>query len=83
MIFDYWKNHMECPTDVIERWDKRNPGNEGICWYNGHHATFWYMLNLEWYRFNNKLYARTNSTECFDPYLRDFDEDYLEENGYV
>lgn len=83
MIFDYWINHMECPTHIIENWDKHDPGNEGIFWYDGHNATFWYMLNIEWYRMQNRLYARTNNTEPFDAYLRGFDEDYLEENNYI
>ena len=82
MIFDYWINHMECPTDTIERMDKNAPDNEGLFWWDGYNATFWYMLNLEFYRINNKLLARTDNKEPFDPYLRDFDEDYLKENGY-
>ena len=82
MIFDYWKNHMECPVETHEYFDKNAPGNEGIFWYGGHNATFWYMLNLEFYRMNNKLFSRTDNKEPFDPYLRDFDEDYLKENGY-
>jgi hypothetical protein len=83
MIFDYWKYHMECPTYIIEKWDNYDPGNEGLSYYDGYNATFWYMLNVHWYRMNNKLFARTDNKEPFDPYLRDFHEEYLEENGYI
>ena len=78
MIFDYWKIWMRVPEET-NVWGSYN---EGLGFYDGYSATFWYMLNVEWYRMNNKLYARTNNTEPFDPYLRDFDEDYLIENGY-
>lgn len=95
MIFDYWKHHMECPVESIEwakycetDWHTEQPpynlrDAEGLFWYDGHNATFWYMLNLEWYRMNDKLYANTFNKEPFDPYLRDFDEEYLRENNYL
>jgi hypothetical protein len=95
MILDYWKVHMQCPVEIIE-WGQKceedwtedpNPFNirqaEGLFWYDGYNATFWYMLNWSWYEMNDKLYANTFNKEPFDPYLRDFDEDYLKENGYV
>ena len=79
MIFDYWKIWMEVPVET-NVWGSYN---EGLGFYDGYCATFWYMLNVEWYKFNNKLYARTDNKEPFDPYLRDFDEDYLRENEYL
>ena len=82
MIFDYWKYHIECPVETHVYFHKNEPDGEGLHYYDGYNASFWYMLNVEWYRMNNKLFARTNNTEPFDPYLRDFDEDYLIENGY-
>lgn len=95
MIFDYWKVHMECPVESIESaqscetdWMDKSPlfdvrQAEGLFWYDGYNATFWYMLNLSWYEMNDKLHANTFNTQPFDPYLRDFDEDYLHEHGYV
>jgi hypothetical protein len=80
MIFDYWKIWMSVPVATNEwglSWD-----GEGLTYCDGNVATFWYLLNVEWYRMQNKLYARTDCKEPFDPYLRDFDEDYLLENGY-
>ncbi len=79
MIFDYWKHWMILDSednDCINKWD-----TEGISYYDGYNATFWYILNVEWYRMQNKLYAFTGCKERYE-ILRDFDEDYLEENGY-
>lgn len=95
MIFDYWKVHMECPVESIEWGQKceedwtKDPEPfsirqaEGLFWYDGYNATFWYMLNLSWYEMNDRLYANTFNTRPFDLCLRDFDQDHLEENGYV
>lgn len=78
MIFDYWKiwlfNVMGRENDdyilyLVE--------NDGLDWYDGHVASFWYMLNLEWFRMNNKLKSHTDCKVPFDYYLRDFDEDYI------
>jgi uncharacterized membrane protein YbaN (DUF454 family) len=92
MIFDYWKYHMCCPVESIE-WGQQAEGEwshpcyireaEGLHYYDGYNATFWYILNLSWYKMNDRLYANTFNTQPFDPYLRDFDQDHLEENGYV
>jgi hypothetical protein len=80
MIFDYWKIWMSVPVETNEwchSWD-----GEGLTYCDGNVATFWWLLNVEWYRMNDKLYARTDCKESFDPCLRDFEEDYLLENGY-
>ena len=79
MILDYWKHWMLLDSednDYINKWYA-----EGISYYDGYNATFWYILNIRWYEMNDKLYAFTG---CKEPYeiLRDFDEDYLVENGY-
>ena len=54
---------------------------EGLFFYDWYHMTFWYSLNHEWYKMNNKLYAYTGCKESYEV-LSDFDEDYLLENGY-
>jgi hypothetical protein len=93
MIFDYWKYHMCCPVESVEwgqkaesKWSQKGESTfceaEGLAWYDGYNASFWYMLNLSWYEMNSKLFANTFSKWPFDPYLRDFDKDYLEENDY-
>lgn len=71
---------MTAPVDSIE-WGLE-AGEEGLFWYDGHHANFWYLLNIRWYEMNNRLLARTNCKETYDPNLRDFDEDYLLKEGY-
>lgn len=77
MIFDYWKFHM------VRSVDTEDYPVETLFYYNGYNADFWYLLNYEWYKMNNKLFSFTDCTEQFDPCLRDFDADYLKENGYV
>jgi hypothetical protein len=81
MIFDYWKNHIECPVETIKWGLECDP--EGLVYYDGYNATFWYILNLGWYKMNNKLYASAKCKEPFDDYLNDLEKDYLKENGYV
>jgi hypothetical protein len=90
MIFDYWKTHMTCPVESIE-WAQSREDDwfvddqygirqaEGLFWYDGYNSTFWYMLNMSWYKMNNKLYANTFNNQPFDPYIGDFDEDYIME----
>ena len=87
MIFDYWRIHITTPDDYFKVSyqngdDYFASGVEDLHWYDGWNAGFWYILNIEWYRFNNKLYARTGCKYPFDG-LRDFDDDYLKENDYV
>lgn len=81
MIFDYWLIWMSCPNETIT-WGLM-VDKEGLCYYDGYNATFWYFLNVEWYRMNNKLFASTDSKEPFDQNLRDFDKNYLFENNYL
>jgi len=80
MIFNYWKIHMACPLETIS-WSQ-NHDDEGIFWYDGYNATFWYLLNVEWYRMNNKLLAKTGNTEVFDlTLLRDYDPENIHRYG--
>jgi len=77
MIFDYWLNWVTVPHKTT-LWSLSGDA-EGLFWYDGHNATFWYMLNVSWYAMNDKLYARTDCKELFDETLRDFDPEYLAE----
>lgn len=79
MIFDYWCHWMRLDSednDCVNKWN-----TEGISYYDGYNVTFFYLLNVRWYEMNDKLYAKTGCTEPYE-ILRDFDEDYLIENGY-
>ena len=85
MIFDYWRHWMQVPQSTLDWWLSFNSDEEqeGLGWCDGWNASFWYILNASWYQMNDKLSAQTSCTKKFDEYLRDFDEDYLEENNYV
>ena len=80
MIFDYWAIWVT-DSDPTMAWADLNE-TEGLIYYNGYNATFWYMLNFSWYLMNDKLYAKTGCKEPFDFDLGDLDEQYLIENGY-
>jgi hypothetical protein len=76
MIFSYWKHHMGIPVDDLL---KDSGDGEGAVYYDGWNATFWYLLNVEWYRMQDRQFAYTGCTELYDE-LRDFDQDYLYKN---
>ena len=50
LIFDYWKIWMRVPeeTNVFGSYD------EGLGFYDWYCMTFWYALNHDWYKMNNK-----------------------------
>lgn len=78
MIASYWAHHMRYPCDSVNPKDTTdNDGVEGLVYYDGWNATFWYLLNVEWYRMHDKQFAHTGCTEPYEE-LRDFDPDYLE-----
>ena len=79
MIFDYWKHWMLLDSEDID--DLNEFCTEGISYYDGYNATFWYILNISFYEMNDKLYAKAGCTEPYE-ILGDFDEDYLLKNGY-
>ena len=72
MIFDCWKNWLRVPEKTI-LWSLEGD-KEGLGFYDWYCMTFWYALNHDWYKMNNKMYAYTG---CEDAYTepRDF-EDY-------
>lgn len=75
MIFDYWCIWMTVPVET-NLWFLEG-GNESLMWYDGNNASFWYLLNVEWYRMNDKLYAAENNKEPFDIWLNDFHPEYV------
>lgn len=52
MIFDYWKYWMEAPEDSI-LWGLE-ADTEGLGFYDGYSATFWYLLNVRWYKISTE-----------------------------
>lgn len=76
MIADYWHNWVTVSAENTT-WAHDND-YEGLFWYDGHNATFWYMLNLEWYRMNDKLFAASDNTEPFDVWLNDLNPEYID-----
>jgi hypothetical protein len=69
MIFDYWKTWMSVPLES-NIW-ANEVLDEGITYFDGYCMSFWYCLNHDWYKMNNKMYAYTG---CVEPYEepRDF-----------
>lgn len=68
---------MVIPGDSSFLKDRGEEG-EGLYWHDGYNASFWYLLNVEWYRMQNRQFAKTN---CKVPYceINDFDPEYLAE----
>lgn len=64
-ILDDWAHWMALSNETVE-W-ANSCQDEGLMYYDGYHATFWYMLNLEWYRMNNQMYASMTYRDYFNP----------------
>lgn len=93
MIFSYWQDLMAMPADYVAHTGSPPVGGtpfyledgsyvidegEDLHWYDGYNAGFWYLLNVEWYRMNDKQFARTGSKLPYEE-IRDFDESYVNE----
>lgn len=76
MIFDYWLSHITIPDNSF--FEDRGEEGEGLYWYDGYNASFWYLLNVEWYRMQNKQFAKTNCDMTYCE-INDFDPEYLAE----
>jgi hypothetical protein len=68
LIFDHWKIWMSVPVKTI-LWSHQ-ADKEGLGFYDWYCMTFWYALNHDWYKMNNKMYAYTG---CEDPYVEPSD----------
>lgn len=69
MIFDYWKIWMRVP-EKTNLWAQSGTSSEckdGLMWYDGYWATFWYMLNLSWFEMNDKMTSATGETRTYYP----------------
>jgi hypothetical protein len=69
IIFDYWKIWMTVPVNTNLWCLEGSP--EGLMYYDWYCMNFWYALNHEWYKMNNKLYAYTGCTAEYEE-PRDF-----------
>jgi len=56
-IFTFWKEWMSVRNEINEMIE--NAGAEGLVYVGGFAGTFWYILNQEWYRMNDKFQAKT------------------------
>ena len=71
LIFYNWKIWMTVPEKTnlwCHSW-----GWEGLTYYDGYHMSFWYALNHEWYKMNNKKFAFTGCDEVYEE-PRDFED---------
>ena len=66
MIFDYWKIWMSVPEET-NIWAHNADEGDGLTWYDGYWATFWYMLNLSWFEMNDKMTSATGETRTYYP----------------
>lgn len=64
MIFDYWRHWLTLREDTILY--ALEVDTEGLFFYDWYNMTFWYALNHEWYKMNNKLYAYTGCKESYE-----------------
>ena len=73
LIFDYWKIWMTVP-DATNLW-ANEVLDEGFTFADGFCVTFWWILNKEYYKMQNKMYAYTGCDEPFEE-PRDFEDFY-------
>lgn len=64
LIFDYWKIWMTIPVET-NIW-ANEVLDEGFTFADGYCVTFWWILNKEYYKMQNKMYSYTG---CEYPYI--------------
>ena len=64
LIFDYWKYWMSFPEkdNILAN----EVMDEGLVYADGFYFSFWWILNEEWYKMNNKMYAYTGCKETYE-----------------
>ena len=73
LIIEFWKTWMTIP-DKDNIW-VNEVLDEGFVYADGCIVGFWWILNKEWYKMNNKMCSRIGSTK---PYFDPLDtEDYV------
>lgn len=66
LIIEFWKTWMTIP-DEENIW-VNEVLDEGFTYCDGCFVSFWWILNKEWYKMNDKMCSRIGSTQpYFDP----------------
>ena len=66
LIIEFWKTWMTIP-DEENIW-VNEVLDEGFTYCDGCFVSFWWVLNKEWYKMNDKMCSRIDSTQpYFDP----------------
>lgn len=73
LIFEYWMIWMRVPVET-NIWAHSADEGDGLTWYDGYWATFWYMLNLSWFEMNDKMTSATGDTRAYYPPMDFCDE---------
>lgn len=68
LIIEHWKTWMTIPEET-NIWANEIM-DEGFTYADGCFVNFWWILNKEWYKMNNKMYAYTG---CEYPYFEPVD----------
>lgn len=67
LIIEFWKTWMTIP-DKDNIW-VNEVLDEGFVYADGCFLGFWWVLNKEWYKMNDKMCSHIGSTQpYFDPY---------------
>lgn len=75
-IIQYWWHYIKLDaTPIGSMWNEREGLIEAYSiWGTLRYMTFWYILNHEWYKMNNKKFADTSCaleyTQPYDEFLR-------------
>lgn len=82
-IFQHWLHWVSRDSVTVEKFDSYQNGDvwffnnepmptevDGLIYYDGFVATFWYVLNAPWYEMNNKHSAAFDNQFPYQvPYL--------------
>ena len=71
LIFRYWYHWITQSKKNIECYHSTsfdNSSKDGLRWNNGYWMTFWYVLNISWFRMNDKMTAFSGDDRTYyDP----------------
>ena len=75
LIFEHWKIWMRVPVET-NVW-VNEVLDEGFTYTDGFFVSFWWILNKEWYKMQNKMCSCIGSTQ---PYVEPVDIEVYYEN---
>lgn len=64
----HWLNWIRQSKQTIKNYylySSGREGKEGLSWNNGYWATFWYVLNLSWFKMQNKMTSYSDDSRPF------------------